>query len=165
MYQLLVQVCRWIQSTRLALGILESTWAFPYVQLTHFTGLSLWVGTNLLLDLRLLGVGKNRSTAAQLCEALFVWNWTGFCIAITGGFMLFSTAALTYVANPAFEMKLGFLIPFGVLLHIFIQRRTPEWGKTAETPGVAKLAGFLELSVWLSVISAAVLIPYLGAEP
>jgi hypothetical protein len=165
MYHLLVQLCRWIQSTHLALGILESTWAYPYVQLTHFTGLSLWVGTNLLLDLRLLGVGKNHSTAAQLCEALFIWNWTGFCIAILGGYMLFSTAALTYLPNPAFEIKLGILIPLGLLLHIFIQRRTREWGQTAETPVAAKIAGFVELSLWLSVISAAVLIPYFAAEP
>jgi hypothetical protein len=165
MHHLVIAFARWVQSTRLGVGILESTWAFPYVQLTHFTGLSLFVGTNLALDLRLLGVGKKSQTAAQLSDSLFAWNWVGFCIAITGGFMLFSTAALTYVANTAFDVKLSMLIPTALILHLVTQQKARTWGQTAETPGIAKLAGFVELLLWLSVVSAAVLIPYFAAEP
>ena len=165
MHQFIISFARWVQGTRLGVGILESTWAFPYVQLTHFTGLSLFVGTNLALDLRLMGIGKKSQTAAQLSDSLFVWNWVGFCIAITGGFMLFSTAALTYVANPSFDIKLSMLIPTALLLHIINQRKVRTRGKTAETPGIAKLAGLIELLLWLSVVSAAVLIPYFAAEP
>ena len=165
MHHLVIAFARWVQSTRLGVGILESTWAFPYVQLTHFTGLSLFVGTNLALDLRLLGVGKKSQTAAQLSDSLFVWNWIGFCIAITGGFMLFSTAALTYVANPSFDVKLSMLIPTALVLHIVNQVKVRTWGETPETPGIAKVAGLVELLLWLSVVSAAVLIPYFAAEP
>lgn len=165
MHHFIIAFARWVQSTRLGVGILESGWAFPYVQLTHFTGLSLFIGTNLALDLRLLGVGKKSQTAAQLSDSLFVWNWVGFCIAITGGFMLFSTAALTYVANPSFDVKLSMLLPTGLLLHIVNQRKVRSWGETVETPSIAKVAGLVELLLWLSVVSAAVLIPYFAAEP
>jgi len=159
MYHLLVNFCRWLQETSLAQGILTSSWAFPYVQLTHFTGLSLWVGTNALLDLRLLGVGKKYQTAAELSDALFVWNWIGFSIAFVGGFLLFSTSATLYVRNPAFRIKLGLLIPLGLVMHILIQRKARAWGKSQDTPLVAKLAGFVELLVWVCVATAAVLIP------
>ncbi len=165
MHHLIIAFARWIQSTHLGVGILESTWAFPYVQLTHFTGLSLFIGTNLALDLRLMGVGNKSQTAAQLADSLFVWNWVGFAIGITGGFMLFSTAALTYVANPSFDVKLSMLSPAGLALHILNQVKVRTWGETPETPGIAKLAGFVELLLWLSVVSAAVLIPYFAAEP
>ena len=47
---------KWLQGTWWALDISGSTWAYPFVQMTHFSGLSLWLGTNLSLDLRLLGI-------------------------------------------------------------------------------------------------------------
>jgi hypothetical protein len=159
MYHLLVTFCRWLQNTPLAMGILGSSWAFPYVQLIHFAGLSLWVGTSALLDLRLLGVGKKHQTASQLSEALFVWNWIGFGITILGGFLLFSTTATIYIKNPAFRVKLGVLIPLALLVHIVVQRKARAWDHR-DTPVVAKLAGLAELVLWLGVASAAVLIPY-----
>jgi hypothetical protein len=165
MHQFIISFARWVQGTHLGVGILESTWAFPYVQLTHFTGLSLFIGTNLALDLRMMGIGNKNQTAAQLSDSVFAWNWVGFVIAITGGFMLFSTAALTYVANPSFDVKLSMLIPTALIVHIFNQQKVRTWGQTPETPGIAKLAGLVELLLWLSVVTAAVLIPYFAAEP
>lgn len=120
---------KWLQGTWWALDISGSTWAYPFVQMTHFSGLSLWIGTNLALDLRLLGIGKKRQTAAQLSDALFWWNWLGLLIAVTGGFMLFASAATKYIPNPAFEIKLGILVPLGVVLHIVNQQKSKTWDK------------------------------------
>ena len=150
----------WLQNTPMALNIAGSSWAYAYVQALHFSGLSLFVGTNLALDLSLLGVGKRRQTPAELSSGLIIWNWIGFCIAITGGFLLFSASAATYVINPAFLTKLGFLIPVALIVHIVVQRKVGNWCQTPELPKVAKLAGLAELLLWLSVATAAVLIPY-----
>jgi hypothetical protein len=57
------------------------------------------------------------------------------------------------------------LIPTALIVHIFNQQKVRTWGQTPETPGIAKLAGLVELLLWLSVVSAAVLIPYFAAEP
>jgi hypothetical protein len=152
----------WLQNRSFALAIAGSDWAYPFVQATHFTGLSLWVGTNVAVDLSLLGVGKKSSNSLQLSDALFIWNWIGFGIAITGGFLLFSVSAETYLTNIAFLTKLGLLIPLGLVLHIVIQQKAPMWEKAPDMPLVAKVAGFTELLLWLSVATAAVLIPYVG---
>ena len=58
MLSFFMAIAKWLQGTWWALDISGSTWAYPFVQLTHFTGLSLWIGTNLALDFRLLGLGK-----------------------------------------------------------------------------------------------------------
>jgi hypothetical protein len=158
----LVNFGHWLQNRPFALAIAGSEWAYPFVQATHFTGLSLWVGTNVAVDLSLLRVGKESTPPLQLSEALFIWNWVGFGIAVTGGFLLFSIAAETYLTNIAFLTKLGILIPLGLVLHIVIQRKAPVWEKASETSSVAKLAGFTELLLWLCVVTAAVLIPYVG---
>lgn len=165
MHDLLIVSCRWLQNTPLAIWVLESSWVYPYIQLTHFTGLSLWVGTNVYLDLRLMGVGSKRQTAAQVAEELFVWNWIGFCLAVTGGFLLFSIAAMTYVRNPAFRTKIGILIPAGILLHIVIQRKSRDWGQGEQTSRTGKIAGLVEFLLWLSVVTSAVLIPYFSVDP
>ncbi len=152
----------WLQNRPFALAIAGSEWVFPFVQAAHFTGLSIWVGTSVAVDLNLLGVGKKSSPPLRLSEALFIWNWIGFGIAVTGGFLLFSISAATYLTNIAFLTKLGVLIPLGLVLHIGIQRKAPMWEKAAEPPTVAKIAGLAELLLWLSVATAAVLIPYVG---
>jgi hypothetical protein len=160
MFRLLVAFANWLQNTPLALNIAGSDWAYPPVQAIHFTGLSLWVGTNVALDLRLLGVRKQHRTISELSDALFVWNWIGFCIAVLGGFLLFSTAAGGYIHNPAFRVKLGILIPLGLVLHIVNQRKARTWSQTLTPPMVAKVAGLTELLLWFSVATAAVSIPY-----
>ena len=152
----------WLQNRSFALAIAGSDWAYPLVQATHFTGLSIWIGTIVAVDLSLLGVGKKTSTSLQLSDALFIWNWIGFGIAITGGFLLFSISAETYLTNIAFLTKLGLLIPLGLVLHVVIQRKAPIWEKASETPPLARVAGFTELLLWLCVATAAVLIPYVG---
>ena len=156
---LLTDFAKWLQSTWWALDISGSTWAYPFVQATHFSGLSLWIVTNLSLDLRLLGVGAKRRTAAELSDALFAWNWIGFCVAVMGGFVLFASSATKYIPNPAFRIKLGILLPLGIILHVVNQTKARSWGQTPETPLVAKLAGLIELLLWLAVVTAAVSIP------
>jgi hypothetical protein len=152
----------WLQNTPLALAIAGSDWAYPFVQATHFTGLSLWVGTSVAVDLSLIASRKNSSSPLQLSEALFIWNWIGFAIAVTGGFLLFSVSAETYLANMAFQTKLGVLIPLGLVLHIYVQQKAPGWEKSSAPPPVARFAGFAELLLWFCVATAAVLIPYVG---
>lgn len=158
----LVTFGHWLQNTPFALAIAGSDWAYPFVQATHFTGLSLWVGTNVAVDLNLVGVGRKTSSSAQLSDELFIWNWIGFGIAVTGGFLLFSVSAETYITNIAFLTKLGLLIPVALVLHIVVQQKAPIWEKASELPTLAKVAGFTELMLWLCVATAAVLIPYVG---
>ena len=157
-----VTLGNWLQNRSFALAVATSDWAYPFVQATHFTGLSLWVGTTVATDLSLIGVGNRYQSPLQLLNVLFVWNWIGFCIAVLGGFLLFSASAATYLINPAFLIKLGILIPAALALHVLIQRKMREWGQQPDTPRVARVVGLVELLFWISVVTAAVSIPYFG---
>lgn len=150
---------RWLQNTPWALSITGSDWAYPFVQLIHFSGLSLWVGTILAVDFRLLGIGRNRQTPSQLSDSVFAWSWIGFGIAVVGGFLLFACSAESYLRNPAFLVKIGILVPLGLAWHIVVQRKTRGWSTPTELPRAAKIAGLVELLLWVSVAAAAVLIP------
>ena len=159
MHDMVAAFAKWLEATPWGLMTRESIWAYPFVQLIHFTGLSIWLGTTFALDLRLLGVGKRRSTAAQLAQELFAWNWIGFAIVLTGGFMLFSGIATAFVGNIAFQWKLGMFVPLALMWHVVVQRKARNWGQTSEPPGIARFAAFTEILLWICVITAAVEIP------
>jgi hypothetical protein len=162
MYILLHAIAQWLESTFWASVVRGDgpwVWTYPFIQLIHFTGLSIWLGTNFALDLRLLGVGRRQETAAQVAQDLFAWNWIGFCIVVAGGLSLFAATATTFMANIAFVWKLDFLVPVALILHIIIQQKARVWGQTMETPAVAKVAALGEIALWICVVIAAVEIP------
>lgn len=159
MHNFVMALAAWLESTPWGTFARESNWGYPFVQLTHFTGLSLWLGTTFALDLRLLGLGSRRAKAAQVAEELFVWNWIGFFIVLTGGFILFSGLARSFVENIAFEWKLGMFVPLALVWHVMVQQRSRQWGQTDEIPAVAKYAAAVEILLWLCVVTAAVQIP------
>jgi hypothetical protein len=160
MHGLLKAFAEWLQNTPPAVFVAGSTWAYPFVQMTHFTGLSLWLGTNIGLDLHLLGVGRRRQTSAQFLRGTIIWNWIGLGIAVLGGLSLFSTAAATFVVNPAFEIKIFALLPMALIWHIVVQVKTFSWGQSMEVPKVAKWAGLVEIILWVCMATAAADIPY-----
>ena len=159
MHETLVAFAKWLEGTPWGHSTRESIWAYPFVQLIHFTGLSIWLGTNFALDLRLLGLGKRKATAAQVAQELFAWNWIGFAIVLTGGFMLFCGIATAFIGNIAFQWKLGLLVPLALIWHVVVQRRARDWGQTFECPGTAKAAALVEILLWICVVTAAVQIP------
>jgi hypothetical protein len=156
---LLMVWAKWLETTPWGYPVRTSLWLYPFIQLIHFGGLSLWIGTSAAVDLRLIGVGRRRQTAAQLSDQMYAWNWIGFAIMLLGGFLLFSAAATTFLENAAFLVKLTYLVPIALAWHIVIQRKARTWGQTEQAPALAKLAGLVELLLWLSVVTAAVLIP------
>jgi hypothetical protein len=160
-HSLLKSFAEWLQNTPVPIFVSDYPWTYQIVQFTHFTGLSLWLGTNIGLDLHLLGVGPKRQTSAvQFLKMTIVWNWIGLFIAVLGGLTLFSTAAATFIDNPAFETKIFALLPIALIWHIVVQVKTYSWGHTNDVPKVAKVAGAVEIVLWFCVATAAVDIPY-----
>jgi hypothetical protein len=125
---------------------------YPFVQLIHFLGLSLWVGSIAFLDFCLLGMGKRAGSLSAVAGRLFPCTWGGLVIVAIGGTMLFSAAAASYLDNPAFRVKFLLLLT-GIVYHFVIQRNIPLWDQSSdrsgqgrpETPPIAKLAGLAEL--------------------
>ena len=82
MHSVLLAIAKWLEGTPWGVMTRESIWAYPFVQLTHFTGLSIWLGTNFALDLRCwesaAGVRRQRKSRSHcspgtgLASALFL---------------------------------------------------------------------------------------------
>ena len=158
MQDLLLNFGNWLQNSAVGLFVSGTSWGYPFVRLIHILGLSLWVGTIAMLDLRLLGLAGRRYTLLAVAELLSPLAWTGLGLALIGGFLLFSGIASSYVQNAAFRLKFP-LVLLGIAYHIVIQRNIPKWSQSAATPPLAKLSGCVELALWLGILITAVEIP------
>jgi len=156
MHDAVLAGCRWLESTPWGITIRASSWMYPVILWFHFLGLSLWLGTSLTVDLRLMGVGERRLTAAELSNGLFAWSWIGFGVAFVGGFLLFSSEATTYVSNTPFNLKLAVATPLALMWHVVVQEKTRTWTRTGQTSAFGKWAGVIEFVLWISVVTASV---------
>ena len=156
MYDAVLASCRWLENTPWGVTVRDSSWMYPVVLWVHFIGLSIWLGTRLTVDLRLMGVGARRQTAVELSNGLFEWNWIGFAVAFLGGFLLLSAEATTYLTNTGFRLKLAVLTPLALMWHVVVQKKTRAWTRTGQTSAIGRWAGAIELLLWISVVTASV---------
>ena len=156
MYDAVLACSRWLENTPWGVTVRDSAWMYPVTQWIHFVGLSMWLGTTLTVDLRLMGVGERRQTAAELSNGLFAWNWIGFSVAVLGGFLSFSAEATTYVQNTGFCLKLAVLTPLALIWHLVVQKNIEAWTQSEQVSAIGKWAGLIEFLLWISVVAASV---------
>ena len=129
----------------------ESAVLYPLANITHILGLILFAGSIVMLDLRLIGLGRSLPAAA-VARALSPTLFIGFLMMIASGVLLFTADARPLWGNPVMQIKAG-LIVFGIanalIFRTLWNRRLPDWDDTA--PGVAKLQAAISLIAWLGV--------------
>jgi len=149
-------ICTWLENTRLGLGISQSIWIFPAIEMFHMFGIVLLVGATSILDLRLLGVMLRNEPVSKLAQAALRWAWISFIImVVTGGLMFVSEATKCY-NSPAFRVKMIMMVLAGLnalIFHSFAYRSVNCW-EVGDTPFAAKFAGALSILFWFGIVGA-----------
>jgi hypothetical protein len=149
-----------LQESGFAFAIRDSSWIYPTANLSHILGLALLVGSILILDLRLLGIGR-WVTVEGLSRLTTPFSILGICFSLASGSLLFSADAAALASNPIFRLKMAILaaaLANAVLFRLLWQRRIGRW--TDPVPAPAKLQAALSGIAWLSVGSCGRLIAY-----
>ena len=133
----------------------EYVWAFPVLETIHIAGIMLGVGTAALVNVRLLGVGLTKDSAAQLWSDATPWTLVGLTIAICSGFLLFTTDPAMYFANQAFRFKLSMLV-LAIAFNFTIVRRAASRG------GNSPIVACVSLAMWALVPIGGVFIGFTG---
>src|ERR1051326_7071469 len=113
---------RWLVNSPWSYLMNSYEWIFPVVQSLHFVGFALSIGTIAILDLRLLGLGMRRQTAAELAFDLAPWTHAGIAVMLITGPLMFSTDAVTYHNNPSFQFKMTCLT-LALIFHFTLHRQ------------------------------------------
>lgn len=133
----------------------DSLLAYPTILTAHTVGLGLVVGTALIFNLRVLGVGAE--IAVGNMRTLVRIFWVGFAINLTSGLILFAAEATKRVPQTVFYIKLG-LIAAAMILTMRL-RTAPEDGR-GDSGAVRLLAG-VALLLWAGAIVAGRLMAYI----
>jgi hypothetical protein len=136
----------------------DTPWLWPTLETLHFIGLSLLIGVMLLVNLRMLGLGKQVSLGA--IDRLLPWAVLGLGINIISG-MLFVTGA-DYAKNVAFYWKLVFVVIAGAnTLYFFFDR---GWAAEpgVDVPLMSKVAAAGALFLWVGVMYWGSMLPFIG---
>jgi hypothetical protein len=159
----LFELFEWLGNTPWSIALHESRYAFLVVLTIHVLTLSVFVGTALMIDLRLLGVTMMRVPASQVIARLVPWSAAGLILMMTSGALLFYAAPLVRYQNVFFRMKMATLVLALLnawLFHRTVYRRIADWDRDAVPPRAARLAGGLSLVLWVVIITAGRMMAY-----
>jgi hypothetical protein len=160
----LLDLAQRIEATPLAVALAESRYAFPIVEGVHLIGLALSVGLIFLTDLRLIGVLFREVPVTDVLRHLRPYVLMGFAAVFASGALLFWAEASMLVENPAFPVKLLFIVLAGLNALYFefvIAKRAPVRENHPVLPASVRRAGLASLVLWSIVIICGRLIPYM----
>jgi hypothetical protein len=137
------------------------TWVWPSCETLHFVGLSILFTTLILVDLRMLGVGKSLSFASLY--QIMPLGMLGFALNLLTGMCFFIAAPQQYTKNPIFYWKIVFVI-LGAINILYFMVLDEPWtvGSGDEAPLTAKIAAAMAIFVWVGVLFFGHMLPFLG---
>ena len=99
----------WIEKTGLGHAIRQSKWTFAITEVLHLLGLTLLLGTVLIMALRLFGFVLRTKAVAEIARELRPWSLGGLTLVVLTGLLLFVSEATKCWGNIAFRYKMLFL--------------------------------------------------------
>lgn len=146
---------KWLETSAVGTAVAQSAWLFPAVETIHVIALTLVVGSIAIIDLRLLHRSWRGRAVTEIARDTLPWTWASFAIAVTSGFLMFTSAATKYAVDTPFRLKMVLVLLAGanmLVFHRFTYRGVAAWD-TGTPPLAAKIAGGLSLLFWIGVVA------------
>jgi hypothetical protein len=153
----------WLGATPWSVALLESYYVWPLIESAHTLMIALFVGTAIMLDLRLMGVTFGGIPTSQFTERLLPWTRAGFALMVVTGLLLFYSAPVRYWYNIFFRLKVLLILVAGLNIFLFHRRiytRMREWDHDPIPPGAARLAGLVSIVAWSLIVVSGRMIAY-----
>src|SRR5262245_45036312 len=140
--------------------MVNSTWVWPLSETLHFLGLSLSFGVLLAVNLRILGMMKQIPFADV--HRLLPWGMLGFGVNLVTGMMFFVGQPGQYASSSPFFWKVVFLMAAGAnFLYLTVAKHVWVDGGL-ESSSIDKAMAASSIAVWLAVLFAGRMLPFIG---
>jgi hypothetical protein len=148
----LLPLFEWLQHTYLGETIRHSAALIATLEIVHLTGLAILLGTILMVDLSLLGLGIGSHPTFEIARELNTFTLIGLGIMLVSGPLILTSEAVRCYRTPAFWIKMV-LLASAVAFHFTIHRKVT----LAEPPtdrARARLVARVSLALWIGVALA-----------
>jgi hypothetical protein len=156
----IVPFFQWCDDTVISQGIRNSKVAFPIIENFHLFGLTVLLGSLVVLALRQFGVIYKTQPVSEVAKALRPWNRWSVAVMLVSGTLLFLSEAMKCYGNTSFRWKMLFLFLALVFQFTVYNRMALSEGKIAPVGG--KIAAAIALCLWFGVGLAGRAIGFLG---
>jgi len=129
----------------------------------HVLTLSVFVGTAVMIDLRLLGKTMTHVPVSQVVARLLPWTEAGFLVMVVTGTLLFYAAPLARYENVFFRLKMAALVMAVINVWMFrrtVYRRIGEWDLDPVPPRRVRMMGALSLMLLAIIITTGRMMAY-----
>ena len=158
---MLVHLGEWLQHNSVVVVLNGTAWTAAATEVVHYFSMFVLVGSIAIVDLRVLGVAARSQSASLLAERLFPWMWAALALNVLSGFLMFAGAALSYIPNSTFHVKVTVVL-LAVVFGVIVQWGVPKWDHLPAIPAWAKLVALVSLLLWVGAIIAGVEVPALS---
>ena len=155
----------WLEATAISTWVRESgsVWAYPTVIAGHTVGMSVLVGANAVLDLRVLGVAPQ--VPLGLLAVVFRAVWTGAAVSFVSGLLLFGADATTKGTTTVFFVKLAFIAAAMVVAYRLSRTAYRPGAEAADITVAARALAVASLLLWAGAIATGRFMAYLTPGP
>jgi hypothetical protein len=157
------EFAQWLASTPNSIALHESQYMYAIVESTHVVTLWLFLGTLVMLDLRMLGFALKRVPVGEVAAKLLPWTFAGFVVMVITGILLFYAIPVRSYHSIFFRVKVVLLILGGLNAwhyHVTAHKTVEQWGADARPPRSVRLAAAASISVWAGVVVTGRMIAY-----
>jgi len=159
----LLPLCEWLAGTSGSIALHESLLMYPLLESAHVLTLCVFLGTAVMVDLRLLGLTLVGVPMSEIKRRLGPWMVGGFVVMVITGLLLFYAIPVRTYHSIFFRIKVVALVLAGLnafLFHSTIDRRIAEWDRDPIPPRAARRAGGRSLVLWAIIVVAGRMIAY-----
>jgi hypothetical protein len=152
----------WLAHTTVGTTIRSSATLIAITQIIHLLGLTMLIGTVLMVDMALLGFGIRHHPVSRIAAELAPWTIGGLVVMLISGPFILSSETLKCYESSFFWMKMAILVA-AIAFHFTVHRRVV---RSEPPPGRfrAALVACVSLGLWISVALAGKMIGIYGDD-
>jgi hypothetical protein len=146
----MLSLFHWCSTWAPIVFIRDSRYGMPAVQSVHLTGLTVFLATMVVLDLRLAGFGNRESTLSGLARELRPWRTGSGTLIVLSGLLIFLATPEKYLGSHPFQIKMA-LLACAILFHFGVLGRFIASKPVFCPRRINMIVAFLSLTLWFSV--------------
>ena len=137
-----------LNDSTLANAIREARWSMPVFLTFHALGITLLIGTIIVVSLRLLGFTMTTRRVSEISNQVRQWSLAGLLTMLISGALLFIPEPLRWYHSRSFWVKMTFLF-LAILFHFTFYRKVTQ--QHEPNARVSRLCGAIALLLWYAV--------------
>ena len=153
----------WMNETPWSVALRESFYVWPILEASHVMTLMLFVGTIIMVDLRMLGLVYRNVPLSEMDRRILPLTVAGFILLVITGLLLFYAKPLVYYHSLFFRLKILLIVAAMInilVYHFRIQKDMAAWDSDPKPPRSARISAAISLSAWVFVVITGRMIAY-----